>query len=301
MRRVQVIIVIVMVLFLLGVALTFLSRNQGRAAQTNCAENLRRLGMAIYMRAELQPQAVLDGKVGLTRAHTLPAARITEGYATWAVQLAPFLKAESQLSGWDLGLPFIDQAQPVRDAAVPLFLCPARSRSAFVFAQEEDGKTISGAVGDYACASGDGDPEHDWSGPKANGAIIEGEVDKWDGKRIVKWHSRTNLADLQEDGAKGFEGRGLSYTIFLGEKHVPMDALLTLAAGDGSLYDGRHPACYARAGGKGYPLASGPDAPFNSDFGSYHPGFCHFLFADTKVQQTSVAISPEVLGELIRR
>src|SRR5262249_25508321 len=160
-------------------------------------------------------------------------------------------------------------SKEAREAVVPLFLCPARSRSSLVF-QSRDDKT-AGAVGDYACASGDGAAAFPWTGPKANGAIIEGAVEEEDGRRILKWHSRTALADLLDDKAKGFEGRGLAYTIIVGEKHVPREDLLTLEGGDGSLYDGRHPACYARVAGPNFPVASGPDAPFQNNFGSYHP------------------------------
>jgi hypothetical protein len=107
------------------------------------------------------------------------------------------------------------------------------------------------------------------------------------------------MADLTEN--KDGPGRGLAYTILIGEKHVPRGELGQLVAGDGSLYDGRHPSCYARVGGPGFALASGPDAPFNYNFGSYHAGLCNFLYADVNVQSMNIDVSPDVLGGRIRR
>ncbi len=67
------------------------------------------------------------------------------------------------------------------------------------------------------------------------------------------------------------------------------------------MYDGRHPSCYARVGGPGFGLASGPEAPFNYNFGSYHVNFSHFLYADVSVRPAALSMSEEVLGGLIRR
>lgn len=295
--RVEVVAVSVLILLGVGLLLTFMFRNQGRSANFTCAENMRRIGVAIYERQGLRLKAEAGEGFFEGKDVWLPAARITDGYATWAVQMAPFLRSDTPLARWDMELPFTKQKAEVRDAVVPLFLCPARTRSSLLFSQDEKDGRMSGAVGDYACASGDGDAKHDWTGPNGNGAIIEGEVVEWEkGARIAKWKSRTSTGELS---AK--RGRGLAYTILVGEKHVPLKELGTLEGGDGSLYDGRHPACYARIGGVGYGLASGPEAPFNYNFGSCHPGHVNFLYADVSVRPSGVDISEEVLGGLIRR
>lgn len=296
--RGDVIVVVILVLIGIGLTASFLFRNRGQAAHLQCSENLRRIGISIYEQHGIKfksgefTEGLVQGK-----SLPLPAARITEGYATWAVQLAPFLKNDSALSRWNLALPFVEQPAEVRDASLALFLCPARTRSVLIWSQEDEKGWMSGAVGDYACASGDGDPAYPWTGPKANGAIVEGEVLERDKEgRINKWRSLTSVSDLMDK-----KGRGLAYTILIGEKHVTLSDLGKLEAGDGSLYDGRHPASYARIGGPGFGLASGPDAPFNTNFGSAHPGFSLFLYADVSVKQTKVDISEGVLGRLIRR
>lgn len=296
--RIEVLVVSILVLIVGGLILAFLLRSRGLAAQVSCAENLRRLGVAVYERVDIKIKAPEANEGSLRGKSTpLPAARIAEGYGTWAVQLAPYLADKSPLARWDLSLPFTRQSEEIRNAALPPFFCLARTRPGLIFTHEEGGKTMSGAFGDYACASGDG--KIDWTGPDANGGIIQGEVVQQEGVRILKWRSRTSLSALE--AGQDRPGRGLSYTILIGEKHVPLAELGRVEAGDGSLYDGRHPACYARVGGPGYALASHPDAPFNDNFGSYHPESCHFLFADLKVQPTKTDISPEVLAGLIRR
>jgi len=295
--RVEVVVVSVIILLGAGLLLTFMFRNQGRSANFTCTENLRRIGVAVYERQGLK----LKGEEGEgffeSKDVWLPAARITDGYATWAVQVAPFLRSDTPLARWDLTMPFTKQKAEVRDAVVPLYICPARGRQTLIFSQGEKEERMSGAVGDYACASGDGDPKHDWTGPNGNGAIIEGEVVEWEkGARVTKWKSRTSTGELIAT-----KGRGLSTTILVGEKHVPLKELRTLEGGDGSLYDGSHPARYARIGGVGYGLASGPDAPFNYNFGSYHPRHVNFLYADVSVRPSAVDMSEEVLGGMIRR
>jgi hypothetical protein len=154
------------------------------------------------------------------------------------------------------------------------------------------GEHVPGALGDYACAAGDGDPQFAWTGPDANGAIILADVLEKQDDLILRWQSRTSVASLT---------RGLAYTILLGEKHVPPEGIGQAAFGDGSLYNGQHPASVSRVGGPGFGLALTPEAPMNNNFGSSHPGVCQFLMADTSVRALRVDVSEEVLGKMIVR
>ncbi len=214
----------------------------------------------------------------------LPPARIADGYATWAVLLAPYAGREHPLQTWDAAKRFVDQDVKVRRAAMLIFFCPARTRPA---AAGPDG-----AMGDFAGVAGNGDPKHDWTGPNANGALILGEVLERHDDRIKKWRGRVTLQSLK---------RGLGYTLLVGEKHVPDGRFGEVVHGDGSLYDGRHPASFSRVGGPGFDLASSPTAPFNSNFGSAHPGRCQFLVADGSVRTLAIDTSADVLGELTTR
>lgn len=287
---VEIIVVVVMLLFLLGIALLSLPQFRGRAEESQCSDNLRQIGAAIHGQPRTQPPP-FTGKPDTP----LPAARIADGYATWAVQLIPLLDKNSALNKWDLRRSYYEQSSAVREAVVPVFLCPARNRSLLTSKAGDvakDGEHMPGGLGDYACASGDGDPRFPWDSARANGPIILGEVQKREGDLILDWQSRTAFGSLK---------RGLSNTLLVGDKHVPMNGFGDAAAGDGSLYNGSLPASSARVGGPGHPLARAPAEPFNNNFGSYHPDLCLFLNGDGSTRVVRNTISADVLGQLIRR
>jgi type II secretory pathway pseudopilin PulG len=290
---VEVLVILVIVVVLAGLLLMYLLRMREAAGQTHCADNLRLIGEGIY-RAQGQTRRQLgeEGAAGLP----LPASCIEAGYATWAVQLAPHVTAKNPLADWDLRAPYVDQQQAAREAVLGLYLCPARARTELISTAGDfapDGKDhVPGALGDYACASGDGNADFPWDSEKANGAIIPARVLERKGKLILRWQPRTSLASLP---------RGLSNTILLGEKHVPLGEFGQAASGDGSLYNGANTASFARVGGPGFGLARSPADPFNRNFGSYHPGVCQFLMADDSVQKMANAVSEEILGQLILR
>jgi len=295
-------VVLVLVLILIGVAvfLVFVQRTREAAKQAECANHLKILGEAIYY-FEGTPENLRE--VGLSpRAggpdakQFLPAARIAEGYATWAVQIAPYLSASDPLAAWDVRKSYFDQPDDARQKIVPEFYCPARVRQSLL-SESGDGRpgqadNLPGAVGDYACVSGDGDPAHLWTTDKANGPLILGEVLERKGDLILRWRSRTSLASLE---------RGLSYTLLLGDKHVPVGEYGQAAVGDGSLYNGQNPASFSRIGGPGYGLSPSPEALFNTNFGSWHPGCCQFLRADLSVHAVANSINENVLGDLMIR
>lgn len=298
LTRVEVLLIVVLALIGLGVFLTFLRYSGETAARAHCQNNLKMLGEGIYyfegsdsnLKAaglSLKPRGPAQG--------TLPAARIADGYATWVVQIAPYLTQQNPLADWDLGKRYAAQPPSARSAIIAELFCPARDRQ-FRLSRRGDalpgGEHLAGALGDYACAAGDGNPKHDWTGPHANGAIVLGDVLHQEGDGILAWRSRTSFASLV---------RGRSHTILLGEKHAPPDAFGDAGFGDGSIYNGQHPASFSRIGGPGFGLAPLPAAPFNNNFGSAHSGLCHFLMADLSVRPLSTKVSERVLGELIVR
>jgi hypothetical protein len=280
LTRLELAVLLLIAAVFLGLIFTFVDKQREKANRLTCANNLKRIGQATLGFHE-------DRKF-------LPSVRIAPGYATWAVEIVPHLDKDSGLVEWDLSRPFAAQAAKVREAVLTAYFCPARNRSSWLSAAGEgpDHDPLPGALGDYACASGDGDPARPWTGADANGAIILGEVLEEKGGLLLRWQSRTSLASLV---------RGQSYTILAGEKHVPLDQLGQTKVGDGSLYNGAVPESSGRIGGPGYGLAPSPLAPFNTNFGSAHVGICQLLKADGSVQAYDVSISEDLLGKMVRR
>jgi hypothetical protein len=277
-------VILIVVVTLLGIFLTVLPWLRERANQVKCANNLKEQGVGCRSFRDIKGY--------------LPASRIADGYATWAVQISPYLKLkDNRLDAWDLSRSYYAQAEDIRAAQVIAYYCPSRRQPPQLSLSGDvpvggPPREFPGALGDYAACSGNGDPGHPWQTAQANGALIVGEILKKEGARIVLWRGRVDLGDLQ---------KGQSPTILLGEKHVPWDQFGHAQSGDGSLYNGDYPASSARIGGRAFGLASSPEAPFHNNFGSYHPGMCQFLKADLSVQQVANTISEDVLGKLTVR
>jgi prepilin-type processing-associated H-X9-DG protein len=92
---------------------------------------------------------------------------------------------------------------------------------------------------------------------------------------------------------------GLSNTLLVGDKHVPMSAEAKEPY-DCGIYDGHNPACNTRAAGPGFPLANS-FTDLGWVFGSRHPGQCQFVFADGSVRLLNNWMDPAVLGLLAQR
>jgi hypothetical protein len=281
--RLGVIVMLVLGVFIAGIGIMLLARHRETAERTQCKNNLRLIGMAI----RAYHGAPDDGNARLS----LPPSYLADRYATWAPIIAPHLVNDSPLIQWDLQRSYFAQPTEVREARLIMFFCPARRRpDSLSSAGDVDGdKLFPGGLGDYAAVAGASDL--DWTGPKADGAMIVADVLERKDDRLLKWQNRTSLKSLTR-------GDG---TLLIGEKHVPADHFGDAAFGDGSLYNGQNPASFARIAGPGFPLANAMDAPFNKNFGSYHNGVCQFLNADGSVRTLATHASEFVLGELARR
>src|SRR5262245_32497047 len=90
---------------------------------------------------------------------------------------------------------------------------------------------------------------------------------------------------------------GLSNTLLVGEKHVPLDKH-GVGWWDCSLYNGDYHRCSTRAAGRLYPLTTNPRDP-GWKFGSMHLQVVQFCFADGSVHALPEGIDPytlELLG-----
>jgi hypothetical protein len=285
--RVEVAVIAVIGGLCVAVIFLLLARQREAGLRVQCANNLRRQGEAVHSFA------------GAKNTPFLPPARIADGYATWAVVIAPHLTAENHpLIKWDESRPYYAQPAAVREAIVPVYFCPARPRTNRLSrAGDIDPATrqhVAGAVGDYAGVAGTGDPAHPWDGPSADGSIILGDVVRQEDERILRWRGRVTLAAIQQ-------GHGLSATLIIGEKHVPPDLLGDADVGDGSLYNGAIAASCTRVAGPDHAIAADVTEAFNRNFGSGHPGICQFLVADGSVRAFANDVSAIVLEQMARR
>jgi Protein of unknown function (DUF1559) len=282
--RFGALVALVACLFVVGVGVMLLTRHRETALRAQCENNLRLIGIAVraYHGNADDPKARLN----------LPPSYLADRYASWAPIIAPHLVNDSPLIRWDLEQSYFTQPTDVREARLIMFFCPARRRLDTLSAagDVDGGKHFPGGLGDYGAVAGDNDV--DWTGPKADGAMIVADVLERKDDRLAKWQSRTSLKSLT---------RGEQYTMLVGEKHVLPEHMGDAAFGDGSLYNGQNPVSFSRIAGPGFPLASSMDAPYNRNFGSWHNGVCIFLMADSSRRVLANNTSEFVLGELARR
>src|SRR5262249_16439484 len=92
---------------------------------------------------------------------------------------------------------------------------------------------------------------------------------------------------------------GLSNTLLVGEKHVPLN-YFGPGPLDTSLYNGAYSPSHARAAGPDYPLAQSL-TELKAVFGSYHTAVVQFGFCDGSVRPLPRSINPTVLGLLASR
>ena len=80
-----------------------LARHRESSQRVACINNLRVIGQAIYKYHEMTSE---DEK-----QRYLPAARIADGYATWAVLIAPHMIAKHPLHEWDKQRSYFEQTR----------------------------------------------------------------------------------------------------------------------------------------------------------------------------------------------
>jgi prepilin-type N-terminal cleavage/methylation domain-containing protein len=313
---IELLVVIAIIAILIGLLVPAVQKVREAAARSQCANNLKQLGLAVHSYHDATRQ--------------LPPVRIAgaDGWATWFVLILPYIEQGNVMTGWNIALKSSAQLPAVRQAQVPIYFCPSRrGPGAFSIAENFDsaddtpppdftmkaGLTLQtrfsaannppGAVGDYAACVGDfrgsaNNPNSpQWFNANANGALIMGT----DNRTAPNTKSNTKISSIVD---------GTSNTFLAGEKHVPLGTFGHLKVGDGSVYSGAWTSFSGRVAGLEDPLARGADdlsksvagdAWWARRFGSYHTGICQFVFCDGSVRAISTSIDPTNLRRMAVR
>jgi prepilin-type N-terminal cleavage/methylation domain-containing protein len=286
---IELLVVMAIIAILISLLLPAVQKAREAANRTSCLNNLKQLGLACA-NFESAQKCLPPARIMRVNKDNDDDDMKSRGGATWAVYLLPYMEQENAFQLWDFELWYHYQNQQVRLFNVPSYFCPSRrnpSADALVSVSgdllafpgvrppiddDNDGhwEQIPGALADYACNVGP-------SASMVGGSFrLDNPFDK--GVRLSK------ITD------------GLSNTILIGEKHVPID-YWGQGGWDCSTYDGDSPQCSSRAGGPGLPLAVSLRDP-RWLYGSAHPTVCNFVFVDGSVHSLSKTLSSGILGLL---
>jgi prepilin-type N-terminal cleavage/methylation domain-containing protein len=282
---VELLVAIAIVSILVALLLPAVQSVRESASTTACRNNLRQIACGTLAHHDAR--------------RWLPASKIHDHYASWAVQLLPFVGQESLYSRWDMALPYYLQSDEARSGEVAIYLCPSRRRGCLSTSGDVPDNGVPsrnhypGAIGDYAGCAGNWQYAGLADGVNANGAIVVGNVLAWaPGGLVASWRGRVTLASIID---------GTSNTLLFGEKHVPQENLLS-APGDGSIYNGDHEWNFVRVAGRGYPINEpGNVTRWTFRFGGPHRGVCLFAFCDGSVAPLATGTNMATLGALASR
>jgi prepilin-type N-terminal cleavage/methylation domain-containing protein/prepilin-type processing-associated H-X9-DG protein len=272
---IELLVVISIISILIGLLLPAVQNVREAANRIKCANNMKQIGLAMHNH---------ESSHG-----TLPPSRTKGEGPSWAWLILPGLEQDNLYKLWNYDQHQLDVLDvKTLQAAVPQYFCPSRRPPSpdgvKAFAQPTgclltDG--VRGAPGDYAACIGTTGIDQFKQLPNGTMHRPDGAFEKPTGMPFAA------LTD------------GLSHTILVGEKHIPLGHLRDYPW-DCSIFDGHQGVCHTRAGGPDFPIATDKRADVWA-FGSAHPGLCQFLFGDGSVRPIKSSLNPMTLFLLAHR
>jgi prepilin-type N-terminal cleavage/methylation domain-containing protein/prepilin-type processing-associated H-X9-DG protein len=295
---IELLVVIGIIAILIGILLPAVQKVREAAARAQCGNNLKQIGVALHAYHEIN--------------NKLPPSRISDLHATWVVFILPFIEQEALYKAWNLDDSYYNQTNAARETQVPILYCPSRRsmdtdpRVSTSGDQDDDdgglGPQTPGAMGDYGVSIG----TDNCDGCDCPDSIAERfAANEFNGAFVAEYTEGSEYRPLPKISFKSIKD-GLSSTILIGEKHVPLGQF-GKGTLDGSIYNGDYPLYFSRAAGPSYPMAHSPTDVKSPDgtityegFGSYHPGICQFLFGDGHVVPVANNTDPEIMARLVQ-
>ena len=288
---IELLVVIAIIAILMSLLVPAVQKVRAAAAKTECANNLKQIGIAAH--------SYHDAHRFLVPAWIGGNQDDPDGWATWAVLLLPYLEQDATYKLWNLNYPASKQAPAAYQVQVPVYHCPMRPD--FVLSQE-DFATPGGGLGDYGACFGT-----DANGSNSTGAIVptadmaNSLTTDSSGNPIVKsgWRSQVKFTTITD---------GTSNTVMFGEKHVRPNSLRGKNE-DRSIFGGQNNSIRRMMGtdpssGNQRPLSPPENqngALANTTFGGPHPGVCQFVFCDGSVKSLGLDTGLDILTALITR
>ena len=276
---IELLVVIAIIAILIALLVPAVQKVREAAARAQCQNNLKQLSLGVHNYHDSFK------KVTPARIHT-------DGQASWAVLILPYIEQGNLFKGYDLAKPIYTQPATFnKQAQVSIFYCPARRTPPQLSNTNFRGEG-AGTLGDYAASLCDNFNDRESWTSLANGAMVTADKYTVSGGK-AQWQAQIHFNRIRD---------GLSNTFLLGEKHVIKADLGKDVAVDNTIWNADLVETIGRIAeevmGKDVDDTSGRE---RDKFGSWHPQICQFAFGDGSVRALQTSINLTTLKLLVNR